>query len=991
MPDTSELSIKTLLRHAGAGLASILAVALTLPLPLEGGQAGSSSDARTAALDAELPWSPALRTGRLANGLTYYVRENDEPQNRAELRLVVKAGSVLEDGDQLGLAHFAEHMAFNGTENFAEQELVEFMESIGMGFGADLNAYTGFDETVYMLRIPTDDEEIVGTAFQILDDWAHGVAFAPEEIEKERGVVIEEWRQGRGATSRVRDQQFPILFQDSRYAERLPIGEMEVLENFEREALVRFYEDWYRPGLMAVVAVGDFEVAAMEARIREQFADLQDPADRRTRPTYDVPRHEDTLYAITTDPEITRTSVAVYQKLEPPVRETVGDYRRTLVERLYNGLLNDRLREISQRPDPPFIGASSSYGRFVRGQGVYVLAAGVPDGGVEEGLEALFTEARRVETHGFTEAELGRQKRAALRRIEQAWTDRANRDSAAYAAEYIRNFLQDEPVPGIEYEYGLYQRFVPEIGLAEVNDVGREWIASDNRVVLVTAPENADVPVPERSDLVAVFEAVETKDIEPWTDSLAEDATLMESVPDAGVVVDQRGFPELDITEWTLSNGATVVLKPTDFKDDEILMAAFSPGGTSLAPDESFVPAATAAQVVASGGLGEYDAIDLRKLLADKAASVDPAIASYEERLSGRASPKDLATLFELLHLRFTAPRRDEQIFQVLTQQMRAMLANRDKSPAVAFGDKIQEIMSQGHPRVRPLTAERVNEMDLDSSYDFYRQRFADASDFTFVFVGAFEAEALRPLVERYIGSLPGLDREESWRDLEIEPPTGVVEEAVERGLEPRSQTRLVFHGPFQYDMQHRTEIRLMADVLEIQLRNLLREDLGGTYGVGVSPTLEWRPDETYELAVTFGSDPARADELLQQIFAEIAEMKAQGPPPDDVADVQEQARRDFETSREQNGFWLTQIAANWRSGEDPRGLLEYPEIVDGISAATLQEAARRYLDTERYVRVSLFPEGRQQGAGLVDPREIPVPEPPRLSIPARQLLPVVP
>jgi len=987
MSDSRQILTSSRLRQGTAGLASVLAVALVLPMPLEGGQAeqaGYPEGARTAALDAELPWSPALRTGQLENGLTYYVRENDEPRNRAELRLVVKAGSVLEDEDQRGLAHFVEHMAFNGTENFAKQELVEFMESIGMGFGADLNAYTSFDETVYMLRIPTDDEEIVGTAFQILDDWAHGVTFEPEEIDKERGVVIEEWRLGQGAGSRVRDQQFPVLFKGSRYAERLPIGDVEVLESFDREELVRFYEDWYRPKLMAVVAVGDFDGAAMETRIREQFADLENPPDPRPRPTYDVPGHDETLYEITTDPEMTNTSVAVYHKLEPPAEGTVGDYRRNIVEQLYNGILNNRFREISQRPDPPFIGASSSYGLFVRDQGVYVLAAGVPEGGVETGLEALFTEARRVEEYGFTESELDRQKRASLRSIEQAWTDRANRDSASYAAEYIRNFLQDEPVPGLEYEYELYQRFVPGISLDAVNEVGRDWIRPDDRVVLVTAPENPDVTVPDESDLVATFEAVKDNEVEPWVDSLAADATLMEARPDPGRVVDERAFPELGITEWTLSNGATVVLKPTDFREDQILLTAFSPGGASLVPDEDHVAAATAASVVTAGGLGSYNAVDLRKLLADKAASANPGISSYEEGLSGQTSPKDLETFFQLLNLRFTAPRKDEQIFQVMTQQMQAMLANREKSPSVALTDKLQEVMTQGHPRARPMTAERVDEMDLDTSFDFYRERFADASDFTFVFVGAFDLATLRPLVERYVASLADLDREESWRDLGIEPPDGVVEETVEKGLEPTSQTRLIFHGPFEYDMQHRTELRLMADVLEIQLRNLLREDLGGTYGVGVSPSFDWRPDESYRLRIGFGSDPARVEELVGQIFAEIERMKEEGPPADDVEDVKEQARRDFETQQEQNGFWRTQLSANWRQGEDPRNLLDYLDIVDGITPERLQEAARRYLDTEQYVRVSLFPESQEESPGLPRPWEIPVPGSPRVPAPAR-------
>ncbi len=920
-------------------------------------------DVAQAALQDSLPVDPAVRMAELPNGVRYFIRENPEPRDRAELRLVIAAGSVLEDEDQLGLAHFVEHMAFNGTEHFARQELVDYLEGIGMQFGPDLNAYTSFDETVYMLTIPTDSAELVKTAFQILQDWAQGQTFDPEEIDKERGVVIEEWRLGQGARARMREEQLPILFKDSRYAERLPIGEPEVLESFDYETLRRFYRDWYRPDLIGVVAVGDFDADSIEALVIEHFADLLMPDDVRERVTYPVPDHEETLYAIATDPEAATNTVSIYWKQPARDDATHAAYRQSIVEGLYNRMMNQRLFELTQQADPPFLFGLSGQGRFIGPKEVYIMTAAVAPNGIERGLETLLVEGERVARFGFTESELEREKRELLRGMEQAFAEREKTESSSYASEYVRAFLYGEPIPGITYELELYKRFLPEIELAEVDRLASEWIVDRNRVLMINGPEKEGVRIPTAEQLAAVIAAVEDADITAYED-VASDAPLVEELPEPGPVIGTETLDEVGITRWELANGVSVLLKPTDFKDDEILMRAYSPGGTSLAPNDRHVPAMTATAAVTQGGAGSFDLIALQKALAGQAVRVAPYIASLSEGFSGNVSPQDLETLFQLTYLYFTAPRKDPEAFQSWKTRMQAFLANRSAEPLTAFFDTITVTMTQGHPRARPPSVELYDETDLDQSFAFYQDRFADASDFTFVFVGTFQPDSLRPLVERYLGGLPSTGREESWRDVGIRPPTGVIEKTVYRGIEEKSQTRIIFSGPFEWTRENRHHMASLARALRIRLREVLREDLGATYGVGVGASPSKIPREEYEFSISFGTAPERLEEMADSVFAVIARFKAEGPDQQIVDKVKEQQRRSLETNLRENGYWMGQIVARLASGGDLRNIVTYDEVIEKLTAEDIQAAARLYLSTENYVRVSLYPEEREGDTG---------------------------
>jgi zinc protease len=906
-------------------------------------------------LDQPVPVDPRITIGYLPNGLRYYIRANARPSQRAELRLVVNVGSVVEDADQRGLAHFVEHMAFNGGAHFAKQDLIRFMESIGMRLGPGVNADTSFDETVYMLHVPTDNPEAMRNAFLFFADVAHTLSFDADAIDKERGVIIEEWRQGRGAAARMQDQQVPTLLRGSLYADRNPIGTRENIESFKPEVLKRFYADWYRPDLMAVIAVGDFNKTDVERLTKEQFSQIPVPDQRRPRPTVEVPDHADTLYAIATDREATVTTVGLYNMLPLREQQSVGAYRRQQVERLYTNMLNSRLMELTLKPNPPFMRAGISRGIFVKSKEAASLMALVKEDGIELGLAALVTESSRAARFGFTATELDRERRQILRGYESAFAERDKEESADLAAEFIRAYTQKEPTPGMTYEYGLVQRFLPEITLDEVNTVAKDW-ASGSRVVMVNAPQKPGLAVPDSQQLAAVLKTAGAGDVKAYVD-VSADQPLLDRIPTPGSVARTATKERFGITEWELSNGVKVVLKPTSFKQDEVVFRATSPGGTSLASDKDWVAAMTAAQVIGAGGVGKFDVIQLRNALSGKAASVSAFIGDTEEGLGGGASPKDLETMFQLIYLTFTQPRADTAAFQMVTSQMRAMLANQQASPEWAFRHMLGTTLAQNHFRARPMTPAMVDEMDLQRSFAFYRDRFADASDFTFVFAGSFDVATIRPLVERYLASLPSLRRRETWKNEGITPPQGVVEKVVRKGIEPKSQAAIVFTGPVQFDSPHEVALDVLALVLETRLRLTLREALRGTYGVAVAATASKIPEARYSIAVEFGCDPERTEELVRTLFREVELLKAKGPTEAEINDAREALMTDYKTDNAQNARLVAKIVDRYELGEDVEEFFNLPGQYMAVTPGSIQDAARRYLNAGNYVRVTLFPE----------------------------------
>ncbi|MEM9553793.1 MAG: insulinase family protein [Acidobacteriota bacterium] len=932
--------------------------------------AASGDSTVQGALDAAIPLADDIRAGRLDNGLAYFIRVNEKPEQRAELRLAVDAGSLFEDEDQLGMAHFVEHMAFNGTENFEKQQLIDYLQRIGMRFGADINAYTSFDETAYFLTVPTDDSDALEKAFMILGDWAGGVAFDAEEIEKERGVILEEWRRSQGAGSRLWERQAPLVLRGSRYADRLPIGTVESIETSTPEAIRRYYESWYRPDLMAVIAVGDFDPEQIEALIHEHLGDLEPPRDAPARPDYPVPLHEETLTGIFTDPELTSTGVTVVYKHPVEDGTTYGAYRDSLVEGLYNLMTNARLSEVAQRAEPPFVTAFSGGGRLVRASYFYQLDARVQDGGVLGGLEALLREVERIDRHGFTDAELERAKASLLRTYEQLDRERQQQPSASFAAELLRHFLQDESVPGIALEADLARRFLPGIELTEVNQLGRAWITDENRVVLVTGPEKDDLELPTESELLAVFDRVAAADLEPWVDE-ASDQPLLAEAPTPGTIIAESTDDTVGITEWQLSNGARVLIKPTEFKDDQILLSAWSPGGHSLVDDEDFVSATFATTILGQSGLGDLSVVALRKKLAGKVATVSPFLAELEEGLSGSASPDDVETMLQLLYLHMTAPRLDLDAYQNLQTRFAAVLENRSKDPATVFNDAVTEALSQGHPRREPVTVETLPKIDPERALAVYRDRFADASDFTFTFVGAVDLDALRPLVETYLASLPSLARAESWADVGVRRPDGIVRVEVEKGLEPKATLQMVFHGRDDWSRDHLFDLEVLARVLEIRIIERIREELGAIYGGRVASSFESRPIDRHSVSIQFTCDPEKVEMLIDELKSEIGRIQADGPTPDVVEKVRENLRRQRQVDLQENRFWTRAIETYDSQGLDLALILAYDELLERVTPEQVQATARDFIDLERYVVGVLVPEataaaavGAASGAG---------------------------
>ena len=923
------------------------------------GAGAASSPDWTYELTEVLPQDPAVRTGQLENGLRYYVRENGRPENRAFLRLIVRAGSVLEDDDQRGLAHFVEHMAFNGTEHFEKTELLDYLQGIGMRFGPDVNAYTSFEETVYMLEVPTDDAEILDKALLVLEDWASAVTFEDEEIERERGVVIEEWRGGRGAGARLRDAEIPYRFHGSRYAERLPIGDPEMLREAPPGRLRDFYRDWYRPDLMAVIAIGDFDPEAIEADIRQRFGGIKGPDEPRERFDAEIPPHEETLVSIFTDPELTRSSISVAFKGEADEFVTVADYRARLVRGLYNGMLNNRLAERAEEADPPFIGATSTRGTLARTRSLYLLRAGAREGAEVRALEALLTESERARRHGFEESELERARVNTLRSMDRAWDERDKTHSAAYAGEYQRNFLTDEPFPGIAYERELARRYVPGITLAELNRVADDWIHEEDRVILASGPQKEGLAPPVEEELLAVFDRIGQAEVAAYEDDVGEGA-LVPVRPAPGRVLERSVIPELGVTEWLLSNGVRVVLRPSDFKNDEVLFASFSPGGVSLVSDEDWLEANLATSVVQLSGLGNFSLTQLNKALAGKVARAGPIIGPLYEGINGRGSPKDMEALFELTYLSGTAPRRDLEAFESFLTRQGTLLRNQSAMPMYDWIKTLQELLTRNHPRRRILTEEMLSEVDLDRVFAVYEDRFRDFSDFTFVFAGNFELEAIEPLVTTWLGGLPSSGRDEEWRDIGVRTPEGRIERTVYRGLEDQSQVALVYTGPFEQTQLNRYRLNSMVSLLRDRLRERLREELGGTYSANVGGGAERIPVSSFAIQVSFGCDPARVEEMLQAVQEEIERVRTEPATDEEVAQIREQQRRSRETAKETNGFWLGVLQSVYQFGDDPLSILAYEELFDELDAEMIRGAAVDYLGGENRVQVLLLPEAAE-------------------------------
>ncbi|MCB0629934.1 MAG: insulinase family protein [Saprospiraceae bacterium] len=907
-----------------------------------------------------LPMDPTVITGQLDNGLKYFIKKNEKPENRAELRLAVHAGSLQEDEDQLGLAHFIEHMAFNGSEHFAKNELVDYLELTGARFGPDLNAYTSFEETVYMLQVRTDSMDLLEKGLLILEDWAGGVSFEDEEIDKERGVVVSEWRSSLSPDQRMQQKSFPVLYKDSRYAERLPIGDPEIIEQADYATIKRFYKDWYRPSLMAVIAVGDFDTGWMEAEIKRRFADLVNPSTPRQREEYTIPMHKETRSVIETDKENSFTRIQIaFKHPETPVR-TEADYRQSLIQSLYNRMLNARLVEIRQQPDPPFTFAYSGYGGDLGNLDNYFLYAFVPEGGVVRGISSVYTETLRAMAHGFVETELERAKAETMLGAERAFKEQDKTPSARLVGGLVSYFTDDSPFLSAEQRLQLITEILPTIKLEDINPLPKTWITETNRTMVVTGPEKEGATLPSEAELLSVLDSIGQLDLEPYIDKVS-DAPLLDKELSTAEITDEKTWPELGVTEWTLSNGIKVVLKPTDFQNDQIQFTAFSPGGSSLYPDEDYFNASNAVAILDQSGISEFSLTELNKKLAGKNVSVGPYIGELVEGFNGSTSPEDLETMFQLIYLYFTAPRQDEEVLQSFVAQQKSILENIMVNPYYYFANEKQKIKYQNHPRRKAIPdLSDLEGLDLDKISRIYKDRFADAGDFTFIFVGNFTSEGIRPLLQKYLGSLPATGREESWKNVHADLPKGKIEKTWVRGAAPKALVEMVYHGDFDYTPENRYAFTSLNSLLEIKLREALREDKGGVYGVSVRDIARQKPDSTYAVTISFNAEPDQVDDLIATAKEEIRKVMENGAEQTDITKVTETQRQGKIRNLKENSYWLGRLNGIYQNGDAMENLTmeALEEAIRRLNSEVLQEAARKYFGTENYMQFVLLPEG---------------------------------
>lgn len=913
----------------------------------------------TAIPDENIPVDPQVKIGTLSNGLTYYIRNNGKPEDKVELRLVVNAGSIMETDRQLGLAHFMEHMNFNGTKNFKKNDLVDYLQSIGVKFGADLNAYTSFDETVYILPIPSDDPEKLEKGFQILEDWAHNTTLSEEAIDGERGVVLEELRLRLGADERMQKVTLPKIMYGSKYADRLPIGTKENLENFTYEDVRDYYQSWYRPDLIAVVAVGDLEVATLEAKIKEHFSGIPKAENPQVRESYQLPNHEETFIAIASDKEAAFTSVQVIYKdqFERPEVKTVNDFRERLVKNLFSTLINNRLDELRNSANPPFVFGFSYYGgTFARTKNAYQSFAQTSPDGQLIALKAILEENERVKRFGFQEAEFERAKKTLLARLEQQYNDRDKLESDRMMNNYINHYLSNTPIPGITWEYNITKQLLPTIKLEEIGALINGFLHDDNRVLVMTGPEKEGLKQVSEDEVRVLLEGIKTSDIAPYQDEAIR-SDLMETMPVPGRITNSETDPKLDITTMTLSNGAKVTFKKTDFKNDEVLFEAYSPGGTSLYSDEEFMATVFANNGLMEAGIGGLSLNDMNKYVSGKIVRVMPRISTFSENFNGQAAPKDLETLFQMVYLYFTSLNKDEEAFNSFLTKQKSFLGNLMANPQFYFQDQLGQIKNEGNSRYAGFpTVEKMDEADYDLAYKKYQERFADAGDFHFYFVGNIDEAKLKEYVTTYLASLPGKNSNEEFVSTEFRRKDIYQKHTIKKGSDPKSNVSITWEEEIPYDSETEMTVKALGEVLTIKLTEKLREEEGGVYGVGARGSLSKISFSNLTFSISFPCGPENVDKLVNAALGEVEKIKKEGVTPEDMAKVKEtylvKNKEDLKTNR----YWITSLLKADQEERNLESMMQLERKLDQLTAEKIQDVAQKYLD-ENYFLGILMPE----------------------------------
>ena len=906
------------------------------------------------AQEKPLPLDTAVRTGKLPNGFTYYIRHNEEPKNRVVFYLANKVGSILETDEQRGLAHFMEHMSFNGTKHFPKNELVNYLQKSGVRFGADLNAYTSFDETVYQLPLPADKPEILQNGIQIMRDWAQEATLDPAEIDKERGVILEEKRLGKGAQERMRSQYFPTLLNQSRYASRLPIGTEDILKSFKTETIREFYHTWYRPDLQALIVVGDIDVNQMEQTIKAKFGDLKNSAPEKERVKYTIPLTGQNNFQAVTDPEMTAIVAQVIIKHKGNDLSTASDYRAAITIGLFNSMLGARYAELLRQAEPPYIQGGAYIGDLLGGLNNFSASVSVKPQGMEKGLKAVWREIERVKRFGFTATELARAKQSYLSRMESSLKEKNKTNSDSYVNEYLAYFLKDEAAPGIDAEYEMVKLALPQIDLAELGKVTQAYIRDDNRTILLMAPEKDKAGLPVEATVTAWLKAVEAEVLKPYNDQVSTLA-LLAKAPTPGKIIKEVKDEHLGITTLILSNGVKVVLKPTDFKNNEILFSSFSTGGTSLYNDADYQSAANST-IIPAFGAGNYNTTELGKFLTGKQLAVQPYIGERSQGINGGAIPQDLEMALQLVYAYLTEPRKDANQFQSIIQRSKAAIANRGSDPGTVFKDSVSAFLGNYNIRRTPPTLAKLDQINLDRAYQIYQERFANAAGTVYTFVGAIDMKIVKPLLEKYIASLPSKSSVQQAKDLFIYPPKGRIAKNIYKGTEQKATVQLYFTGEFTYTAKQKLQLDALKETLQFRLLERLREDEGGVYTPGAYAGVSKVPSPRYNLVITFGCAPQNVDKLIASSLDEVNKLKSQGPPQVNVDKYKAEKQRSHETAVKTNKFWLAYLSGNLQNNDPLTGLDSFDTDLQSVTTDSIKLTAQKYLSGKNYIRFVLLP-----------------------------------
>lgn len=905
-----------------------------------------------------IPVDPNVRIGKLDNGLTYYLRKNNLPANRADFYIAQKVGSIQEEENQRGLAHFLEHMCFNGTTHFPGDALKQYLERIGVKFGENLNAYTSVDETVYNIsNVPVNTPGAVDSCLLILHDWSNDLTLDPKEIDKERGVINEEWRTRMSAMQRFQEKLLPAMFAGTKYATCFPIGTMDVVMNFKPQTLRDYYEKWYRPDLQGIVVVGDIDVDAVEAQIKKLFADVPAQPNAAKREYYPVNDNKEPIVLIARDKEQPHIQAIVFNKHKATPnseKDKIGYLVENYATNLINNMLNARLNELLQEANPPYIYAGSYDGDFfvAKTKQAFTGIVVCKEDAVESGIATLLREMERARRFGFTESEYQRARAEYLRNLESAYNERDKRKNDEYINEYVRHFLDNEPIPGIENEYGIISQIAPSIPVEPLNMMMQTLVTDTNQVVAIFGPEKENLKMPTEDAIKKILHDVKAEELAPYVDKVS-DEPLMKEAPKGGKIISEQKDDVFGTTTLTLSNGVKVIIKKTDFKADEIIMKGVSLGGSSLFPDSEIINI-NGLDAVSVGGLGNFSTVDLEKILAGKRASVGYGIGDKTESVNGYCSPKDFETMMQLTYLTFTAPRRDDDAFASYKNRNKAAWLNQEMNPMTAFGDSVTYALRMGHPRTLRIKSDMVDKMDYNKILAMYQDRFKDASDFTFIFVGNVDIEEMKPLIAEYLGALPSINRKESFKDNKIEYRKGVYKNEFIREQETAKASNFVcFTGTCKYDLKNTILMDMTCQVMDLVYTEKVREDEGGTYSVYVGGNLSKYPKEIAGLQVIFDTAPSKREKLMKIIFAEIEHIAKEGPSETNLNKVKEFMLKKHTEDLKENNYWMGSIDEYLFTGMNP--VKDYEQMVNSITAKDIQKFADDLFKQKNEVEVSMI------------------------------------